>query len=232
VKFHSEPLRVERRSEPRDVPLKVYGVTSDAAALAVTEHLIALSVARSEGLSVTEILTLENRGDRVIVRTEGTEPLVSAEPAAGAAEVKAVGDAAGERWNAATGRIELRGPVMPGLSRAAFTYGLPVSSWPATVSKVFAERAGRAAVLVADGGVRLDGPLAAPYVDYPVADEPAIARYDVMGAVEPGRRIELRVRPVAPPRGLPHWSYAALAMIFLAAAVLVAARRSDRQLTD
>jgi len=35
-----------------------------------------------------------------------------------------------------------------------------------------------------------------------------------------------------PAAGLPRWSYAALAVIFLAAFLLTACRRSDRQLPD
>jgi hypothetical protein len=214
------------------VPVRVYEATHDAAALKMSDHLIAIDFPRQGYLTVTEYVSAANDSNRVVVAADGAAPLFVDRPAEGAEDVTLLMTGGNAKWNPTGNRFEERGPLDPGVTALLYSYRLPIESLPYRLRKPIDAPTARTAVLLGSASLWAAGPLGPPRPDQPTQKSPPFMRYDVTQTVAAGGTLEVVIHAAPPPGEVPTWSFVALAVIASLGVALVAARRSDRRLTE
>jgi hypothetical protein len=225
--FRSSAFTLSRDEPQVTVTVTVYDVTHSRDSLQIQRHLIAFDYPHAGHVRVTEVLTVRNTGDRVIIADDDEPPIVADRPPANAARVVVLNSDRGNTFSAERRQVELRRAVSPGTSDLQYSYVVPVTRWPLEFRKPMVGRADETAVLLSTASLMVTGPVGPGQID-----RPHFIRHEVTDPPPPGGTLEVTLHMARPPARLPPWSYFALTSIWVLAAGLIAFRRSDRQLSD
>lgn len=133
IAYFTPPLRnVESRGD--DAEITVFDTTSVRFQLTVKgRHLIVGKADTSQFRTVIEVFELSNDSLRTLVATDSTSPMPtwSMSVPASARDVRAnEGEISPDAFVAGSGRVSVYAPIAPGIKQVAFSYKVPISSFP------------------------------------------------------------------------------------------------------
>ena len=133
IAYFTPPLKnVESRGD--DAEITVFDTTSVRFQLTVKgRHLIVGKADTSQFRTVIEVFELSNDSLRTLVATDSTSPMPtwSMSVPASARDVRAnEGEISPDAFVAGSGRVSVYAPIAPGIKQVAFSYKVPISSFP------------------------------------------------------------------------------------------------------
>jgi mono/diheme cytochrome c family protein len=190
--YTSDIFVVESDMAAVDLPIPIYGTTSDRAALAIDRLHMFIDYAEPDTLRVVEVYVISNQGDRTVVAGREGEPVISFEVPQGATNLQFEGGSLGERYVETGAGVGDTAPIRPGLGehQVVFAYDLPYGRNLDLIRKPDLP-VNAVVILVPDNGLKLKGDL--------LVDEGARSmqgstyRVYSSGRLEPGTDLALTV---------------------------------------
>ncbi len=135
IAYFSAPLK-SLHATGEEGEITVFDTTSGPVELHVRGHHFVVSAPRPDGArSIVEVWELSNDTTATLVQRDSTKPVWTAPLPANAADFAGgEGDVSATSMRASGGRVLLNAPFGPGVKQLSYSYSLPASSFPVTIS--------------------------------------------------------------------------------------------------